>query len=87
MNPGELKIRANPLLLLNPRSIKPTFTSMTKLSTRSRTDLIVHIGIMLALSVVLILTFFFGYLPFSTNHGQTITVPDLKHMSLDELRN
>lgn len=60
---------------------------MTKLSTRSRTDLFVHLGIMLALTVVLILTFFFGYLPFSTNHGQTITVPDLKHMSLDELRN
>lgn len=60
---------------------------MTKLSTRTRTDLFVHLGIILALSVVLVLTFFFGYLPFSTNHGQTITVPDLKQMSLDELEN
>jgi eukaryotic-like serine/threonine-protein kinase len=58
---------------------------MQKLSTRTRTDLLTHIGIILALAVVLVLVFFFGYLPFSTNHGQTITVPDLKHMSLDEL--
>lgn len=60
---------------------------MTKLSTRSRTDLFIHIGLIIAFTVVLVLTFFFVYLPFSTNHGQTITVPDLKHMSLDELKN
>jgi len=60
---------------------------MTKLSTRSRTDLFIHIGLILAFTVVLVLTFFFVYLPFSTNHGQTITVPDLKHMSMDELEN
>ena len=60
---------------------------MTKLSTRSRTDLFVHIGLVLALTAVLVLAFFFGYLPFSTNHGQTMTVPDLKQMSLDELQN
>ncbi|WP_375448185.1 PASTA domain-containing protein [uncultured Fibrella sp.] len=60
---------------------------MTKLSTRSRTDLYIHIGLVVAFTVVLVLTFFFVYLPFSTNHGQTITVPDLKHMSLDELEN
>ena len=65
----------------------PYFYRMTKLSTRTRTDLFLHIGIILALTVVLVLVFFFGYLPFSTNHGQTITVPDLKHMSLDELEN
>ena len=60
---------------------------MTKLSTRSRADLFTHIGLIVAFIVVLVLTFFFVYLPFSTNHGQTITVPDLKHMSLDELEN
>ncbi len=60
---------------------------MIKISTRSRTDLAIHIGLVLTLGVALVLAFFFVYLPFSTNHGQTITVPDLKHMSLDELRN
>ena len=60
---------------------------MIKLSTRSRTDLSIHIGLVVALTVMLALIFFFVYLPFSTNHGQTITVPDLKHMSMDELEN
>ena len=60
---------------------------MAKISTRSATDLLTHIGIILALVVVLFLAFFFVYLPFTTNHGQTITVPDVTRLSFDEMQN
>ncbi|RIV19003.1 PASTA domain-containing protein [Fibrisoma montanum] len=59
---------------------------MTKISTRSPFDLLIHIGIILALVGVLFLGFFFVYLPFTTNHGQTITVPDVTKMSLNEVQ-
>lgn len=60
---------------------------MTKISTRSFPDLLIHIGIILALVAALFLAFFFIYLPFTTNHGQTITVPDVTRQSLDEMQN
>lgn len=59
---------------------------MEKISTRSRTDLFIHIGIVLTLLAALFLAFFFVYMPWTTNHGQTITVPDLGRMSTDELK-
>lgn len=60
---------------------------MTKVSTRNFSDLLVHVGLTLALLAVLFLAFFFVYLPFTTNHGQTITVPDVTRLSVDEMRN
>lgn len=60
---------------------------MAKISTRSFSDLLIHIGIIIALLVALFLAFFFVYLPFTTNHGQTITVPDVTRLSLDEMQN
>lgn len=60
---------------------------MIKISTRSSTDLLIHIGIIVALLAALFLAFFFVYLPFTTNHGETITVPDVTKMSLDEMQN
>ena len=60
---------------------------MTKVSTRNFPDLLVHIGLITALLAVLFLAFFFVYLPFTTNHGQTITVPDVTRLSTDEMRN
>ncbi|WP_234734966.1 PASTA domain-containing protein [Tellurirhabdus bombi] len=58
---------------------------MAKISTRTKTDLFIHIGIVVSLIAVLFLGFFFVWLPYTTNHGQTITVPDLKGMSTAEL--
>lgn len=58
---------------------------MTKISTQNKSDLLIHIGIIASLFLVLFLGFFFIWLPFSTNHGQAITVPDLSRMSQDEL--
>jgi beta-lactam-binding protein with PASTA domain len=60
---------------------------MAKVSTRSFFDLLIHIGIILALMAALFLAFFFVYLPYTTNHGQTITVPDVTRLSLDEMHN
>ena len=60
---------------------------MTKISTRNVSDLLIHIGIILTLLAAFFLAFFFVYLPFTTNHGQTITVPDVTRMSLDEMQN
>ncbi|GAB3038371.1 PASTA domain-containing protein [Spirosoma pulveris] len=60
---------------------------MAKISTRSFFDLLIHIGIILALIAALFLVFFFVYLPYTTNHGQTITVPDVTRLSLDEMEN
>lgn len=58
---------------------------MAKISTQSRGDLIIHIGIVISLILVLFLGFFFMYLPFTTNHGEAITVPDLKKKSVEGL--
>ncbi|PSL26654.1 PASTA domain-containing protein [Dyadobacter jiangsuensis] len=58
---------------------------MAKISTQSRTDLFIHIGIIVSLLLVLFLGFFFVYLPFTTNHGEAITVPDLKKKSVEDL--
>ncbi|WP_128544862.1 PASTA domain-containing protein [Larkinella soli] len=58
---------------------------MAKIGTRSTTDLLIHIGIIISLIAVLFLAFFFLWLPFTTNHGKTITVPDLSRMTTAEL--
>ena len=60
---------------------------MTKISTRTVSDLLMQIGIIAAFLAVLFLAFFFLYLPFTTNHGQTITVPDVTKLSVDEMQN
>jgi beta-lactam-binding protein with PASTA domain len=58
---------------------------MAKISTQSRSDLFIHVGIVISLILVFFLGFFFIYLPFTTNHGQSITVPDLKKKSVEGL--
>jgi eukaryotic-like serine/threonine-protein kinase len=47
------------------------------------------ISILLALSIVvmLIVVFFFSYLPRATNHGETITVPNIEGMQIKDLDN
>jgi beta-lactam-binding protein with PASTA domain len=46
-----------------------------------------HIGIMALVVVSLVLIFFFVYLPSTTHHKETITVPNLEGMSLLEMEN
>ena len=58
---------------------------MAKFSTSSKTDIFTHIGIIVAIFLILFFSFFFVYLPWSTNHGQSITVPELKGMTMEEM--
>ena len=49
-------------------------------------DLLKHIGLAL-ISLVLIVAFvFYVYLPITTNHGESITVPDLEGIPLEDLK-
>jgi len=48
-------------------------------------DVLIHIGIIGIIGVLLVLFFFYIYLPSSTNHGETITVPDVVGISYEEL--
>ncbi|MFN3589442.1 MAG: PASTA domain-containing protein [Spirosomataceae bacterium] len=54
---------------------------MPKLSTQTRADIFVHVGIILASGLIIFFAFFFVYLPWSTNHGEAIEVPNLNGMS------
>ncbi len=56
-----------------------------KLGRRTYKDLIFHLIIMVLIGVGLILFFFYVYLPMSTNHGETITVPNLEGVTIEEL--
>ncbi|MFC6997989.1 PASTA domain-containing protein [Rufibacter roseus] len=48
-------------------------------------DVFKHIIIMVAIVALLLFLFFFVYLPSTTNHGETITVPKITGMSVEEL--
>lgn len=45
----------------------------------------IHLGLMISLGLIVVLVFFFAYLPAATNHDQTLTVPNLEGMSYEEL--
>ncbi|WP_205503407.1 PASTA domain-containing protein [Rufibacter psychrotolerans] len=48
-------------------------------------DLFKHLIIMVVIVLTLMFLFFFVYLPSTTNHGETISVPNLSGMSVEEL--
>ncbi|MBC7389562.1 MAG: PASTA domain-containing protein [Opitutaceae bacterium] len=47
--------------------------------------LLLHIVIILLLSIGIVITFFYVYLPNTTNHGETVEVPGLDGMNLKDL--
>jgi len=51
----------------------------------SKKSIFIHLGIILSIFVLLILTFFYLYLPFTTNHNQTVTVPNIVGMDVRTL--
>lgn len=55
------------------------------LKAKTRRDIYLHLVLVLLTSAVLIIGFFNVYLPFTTNHGETITVPNLQGMHRDKL--
>ncbi len=48
-------------------------------------NLIKHLAMIAGVFIIMILFFFYIYLPTVTNHGETITVPDLHGMSMENL--
>jgi beta-lactam-binding protein with PASTA domain len=48
-------------------------------------NLLKHVSLIIGIFLVLTLGFFYIYLPSLTNHGETITVPDLEGMPMDDL--
>lgn len=48
-------------------------------------DVFLHIGAAITVGILLILFFFYVYLPFSTDHGETITVPDVQGVHYEDL--
>lgn len=48
-------------------------------------DLLIHLLIITATGIAIVALFFFVYLPITTNHGETITVPDVRGVTLNEL--
>jgi beta-lactam-binding protein with PASTA domain len=58
---------------------------MTLFKPEKPRDLIIHFALIFASFFILLLIFFYGYLPSATNHGETITVPKLEGMSLKEM--
>jgi len=49
-------------------------------------DVLKHIAVIIALGLSFLLFFFYIYLPATTNHGESVTVPDLNGISLDDLQ-
>ena len=56
-----------------------------KIKARSFKDFLVHLGIILGIALILIVVFFYIYLPSTTNHGETITLPDLEGITYNEI--
>ncbi|MBX2840717.1 MAG: PASTA domain-containing protein [Flammeovirgaceae bacterium] len=54
------------------------------LGKNTKLGLLLNILIVLVLTVVLVISFFYWYLPKATNSGQSITVPDVTGTSIDE---
>jgi eukaryotic-like serine/threonine-protein kinase len=48
-------------------------------------DVIKHIAVISIIIALMLFTFFFVYLPATTNHGETITVPKVEGMKLNEI--
>jgi len=55
------------------------------LKPATKRDVYLHLLIVVLTAAVLMVAFFNIYLPFTTNHGQTITVPNLQGMHRDQL--
>jgi eukaryotic-like serine/threonine-protein kinase len=59
---------------------------MIKLKFDSWFDVLKHLGAAIGIGLLITLAFFYVYLPITTNHGESITVPDLQGVSINELQ-
>ena len=58
---------------------------MIYIKTSALKDVLIHIGILLSILSIIVLGFFIVYLPATTNHLESITVPDLTGMKVAEV--
>ncbi len=58
---------------------------MSFFKIQSLKHFLIHFGIFVVVFIVALLSFFMIYLPISTNHGESITVPDITGMTLPEV--
>ena len=58
---------------------------MSILKINTWKDALIHLAIIIALGCALLFGFFYVYLPYTTNHGETITVPDVQGVALEDL--
>jgi eukaryotic-like serine/threonine-protein kinase len=58
---------------------------MLKIDNNSLKGLLINIGIMIVILLFFIILFFYWYLPYTTNHGESITVPNIIGKSATEL--
>lgn len=59
---------------------------MLKIKFNTWLDVVKLSAIAIVLGIVITLTFFYIYLPITTNHGESITVPNLEGIHVDELQ-
>jgi eukaryotic-like serine/threonine-protein kinase len=52
---------------------------------KSPKDLLIHLAVMVGVVILLIIGFFYVYLPSYTNHGETVTVPSLEGLHYTQL--
>ena len=55
------------------------------LKAEKKIHILVHLSLIAGIFIVLVLLFFYVYLPITTNHGETIKVPELKGKTVTEL--
>lgn len=59
--------------------------SLKKFKTDSLRGFLLHFAVVATLLLLLAVSFFYAYLPSATNSGETITVPNIEGMHIDEL--
>lgn len=55
------------------------------LKVNSLKGALIHVGIILGISLILLLSFFYIYLPAATNHNETVTIPDLEGIHISNI--
>ena len=55
------------------------------LRAETRRDVFLHLLIVFLTGAIMVVGFFNVYLPYTTNHGESITVPNLLGMQKDQL--
>ncbi|MEK6480660.1 PASTA domain-containing protein [Catalinimonas sp. 4WD22] len=58
---------------------------MNLFKVNSLKDVLIHLAIVIILGATLLVLFFYVYLPNTTNHGETVTVPDLEGIHQDDI--